>query len=369
MSTPTCMLSGEPITEANNSRAHIIPSALGGRLKPFDLLTEDANGELNDKVDLPLIRAFQPLMVWIGGSRDSGKTPPVRMKDENGRSYEVNFNEPLRLSKPEYKTEKTEEGVRIEITARTHKELRTLLGRVKKDFPDFDVEEAIQRHQLVSKPLEGFLHTQLQIGPNVTFPAAFAAASIFAAYHKQSPHHSFAEYVHAIDAEADRSTIPMPPETFFWHTARPWSVADAKAAHVIGFVGNASRQQAICCVEYFGVISVATLLPYAKTTDFTALYAVDVISGREVSGNIDAALFADTPWQATHALGDEALYADVQDRIAGFMEVARKRELSHAIGDVFDETFGPADGKALTNDDISALSENLAVLFARIVGR
>jgi hypothetical protein len=42
MSTPSsqadrkyCIVTGDEITDENDSKAHVIPSALGGRLKPF----------------------------------------------------------------------------------------------------------------------------------------------------------------------------------------------------------------------------------------------------------------------------------------------------------------------------------------------
>lgn len=368
MSTPVCILSGVPITADNDSRAHVIPSALGGRLKPMGLLTDDANGELNDKVDLPLIQAMQPLMVWLGGSRDSGKTPSIRMKDENGRAYEVNFNEPLRLSAPEFKMEETEEGARIEIAVRTTKELRTILGRVKKVYPTFDIEEAVQRHHVVREPLHGWLHKQLQIGPNVVFPAAFVAASIFAAHHKQARHPLFQSYVQGLDAEADRSTIAMPPDTFYWHTDEAWASIDAEVAHVVAFVGDAARQQAICCVDYFGVASVATVLPYAAATDFTSVYAVDVIEGGEAAATINAGVFANSPWRATHHLGDAALYTDVTDRFNRFMAIAQGRARSHALDALIEETLGPADGRPLTEDDIDKLSNKLASFIAGVAG-
>ncbi len=46
---PDCIITSEPITRENNSRAHVIPSALGGRLKPWDILSKDGNTLLGDK--------------------------------------------------------------------------------------------------------------------------------------------------------------------------------------------------------------------------------------------------------------------------------------------------------------------------------
>ncbi len=58
-----CILTGVDITEAakNDSEAHIIASALGGRLKPKGILSINGNNVLDRKVDNPHIKAVQPL--------------------------------------------------------------------------------------------------------------------------------------------------------------------------------------------------------------------------------------------------------------------------------------------------------------------
>src|SRR4051812_22937214 len=108
--TKTCLICGDPITCENDSRAHVIPSALGGRLKPKGLLSAYANGALNDAVDLPLIRAFEPIMSQLDGSRDRGTNPCVRMTNAAGRTYDVGFGKPLKPSSPEFSMDEQPDG-------------------------------------------------------------------------------------------------------------------------------------------------------------------------------------------------------------------------------------------------------------------
>ena len=86
-----CLLLDVPITRENNSRAHVIPSALGGRLKPWDILCRDANTRLGDTIDLALIEALHPLMSRLNGSRDPGANQPMTMTDASGTTYVVSF--------------------------------------------------------------------------------------------------------------------------------------------------------------------------------------------------------------------------------------------------------------------------------------
>ncbi len=93
MTENRCILLDVPLTAENDSGAHVIPSALGGRLKPKGILSDTANGDLNDKFDLPLVRAFAPFMALLGGSRDRGENQPIEMTDRAGNRYCVVYGE------------------------------------------------------------------------------------------------------------------------------------------------------------------------------------------------------------------------------------------------------------------------------------
>ncbi len=119
-----CIITDEVITKDNDSKAHVIPSALGWRLKPLGILCKNANTLIGDNIDLPLIQAFQSLMNLLNGSRDRGENRPTPMNDESGKVYIFRFGEPLSLAAPEY--EEVDKGPESHITikARNLKEAR-----------------------------------------------------------------------------------------------------------------------------------------------------------------------------------------------------------------------------------------------------
>ena len=145
-----CILTREKLTPASDSKAHVLPSALGGRLKSKGILSNAANEELNDKFDLPLVQKLHPFMALLGGSRDRGENQPVQMTDAEGKHYHILFGEPPKITQPEYERTETPEGTQYVIKVRSLKEARTLLGRVKKEHPDFNIEDALQ-HAAVQK--------------------------------------------------------------------------------------------------------------------------------------------------------------------------------------------------------------------------
>lgn len=356
--TKTCLLSGDPITSENDSRAHVIPSALGGRLKPKGLLSDDANGVLNDAVDLPLIRAFEPIMAQLDGSRDRGTDPSIRMTDAAGRTYDVEFGKTLKLSTPEFSMDEQPDGsVVVQVSTRTPKELRTLLGRVHARFPNFDIEAAMLQAAVTNTRASGKLHSRVQIGPAVTFPAAFVGASIFAAHRGFAAHPNLARYVASLDPRPE--PVPLPPDTFLWHQPT-WFEVDAEVSHVLILIGEPGAGRMLAFTEYFNIASVAVVLPYAGSERVRETYAVNILTGEEPNVTVDEAALAALPWVASHHLGDAALYTDMTTRISRIIGIAQERARSTAIDKVIEETVGPIDGRKLTLLEQQALHDRLA---------
>jgi hypothetical protein len=87
-----CVLFGAALSaegEFKDTLAHVIPSALGGRLKPSGILSTKANGVLNKWIDEPLIDMFGPgLSYFLDVSRDRGSSQQAILNDQNGDSWQ-----------------------------------------------------------------------------------------------------------------------------------------------------------------------------------------------------------------------------------------------------------------------------------------
>ena len=356
-----CILTGVEIKADNDSKAHVIPSALGGRLKPTGILSKDANTRIGDLIDLPLTTAFQPMMTLINGSRDRGRNQGVRMTDGNGRSYLLNFDQPIRATRPEYETTETEAGTQINISARDMSELRTLLGKVKKDYPNFDIEEGLRHARHVETWPDDYFHHQLQCGPGVVFPALFVAASVFAVHNGLDPHPALKSYVD--------SFIPaqpaLPPETFYFIPERQWIRASMEAGHVIGLVACPTRNQALVSIDIFNCTPVGIVLPYGGSVPFQASYGIDVATGKEVPVEIDTTVIHDLQWAATHALADQSLRNHFAAGISRLVSLSYRRIDAKEISDALSSAL-PGDGdREITDDDLVAVAKEIAAIIIR----
>jgi hypothetical protein len=349
--TKHCLITEEPITPENDTKAHVLPSAVGGRLRPRGILSKNGNNLLGDKIDLPLIQAFQSLMNLLNGSRDRGQNRPTPMTDESGKVFIFKFGEPLSLAQPEYNEAEVDGNTHIVIKARNLKEVRTLLGRAKARYPGFDIDVAMAHAVLEHQWPDGMLHHQLQFGPNAVFPAIFVAASIFAASHGHKPHPQLKTYVRSFDADHPA----LPPDTFYFMPAKRWISTSAEVAHIFTLIGDAAAGRMLVYVELFSFVCIGVLLPFDGTQDVCETYAVDVLTGQEVPVSIDQGVVRSIPWAATHQLGDASLLAFTKTKLEELVRLAQRREWTAVLDQIINRAFGPANGRRLMPRDYAKL--------------
>lgn len=325
----SCIITGEKLTPENDSKAHVMPSALGWRFKPKGIVSRNGNTEIGDKIDLPMITSFQPIATMLNVSRDRGANQPITVTDEKGRGYVVAFAEPLKLVKPDYLSEPAADGGRsIRIEARTMKELRQLLGRAAKEIPELDIDEALAHAVKAQEWPEGMLHSEVQIGPASVWPSLFVGASIFAASQGCDVHPGLGKYVKAFDPDEPE----LPPDTFYFAPEVPWLAKGDAISHVVVLITDAARQRSLVYLEAFSTIGVGVVLPYSGSEEKTAVESVDVLSGARVEVAVDAARVRALDWVATHKLSDTSFMKLQERAITRLIETGQRlaSEAAHA---------------------------------------
>lgn len=361
---PTCILKGIEITPENDSKAHVIPSALGGTLKPRAILCQEANAELNNKFDYLLIRSLHPIMALLGGVPDRGIVQPTKMLDANGKEVLVVFGESITLGAPEFSEAEDLDGTkRYSIKARTMKEARTLLGRVKKTHPFIQVDDVMAQASVVHTYLSRPLTAKLEIGPASTFPAIFSMAAIYSTHCGVQPHPDFNAYVSSFpeDSEGTDAKIPMPPDTFYWLPSPPPFEDSEAITHRMFLVACPSKGEVLFYVELFNLICVGVKFPYSGTARLSRTYGVDVIAGTEIQPVVDESSVFKSTWAATHQLSDNALDTQIESRMARILKVAHGRSQAHEINRIIAEEIGI---KGTTSAAIGRVSERLASMLA-----
>jgi hypothetical protein len=371
MTIKQCILTGVDLTPDVDSKAHVIPSALGGTLKPLGILSQEANTILNDKVDFPLIKALTPIMGLIGGVPDRSEPQAVNMYTEDGKLMRVAFGKAIQLGAPEFKEEETEKGTVYQIAVRTMKEARTMLGRVKKKHPNFDIEAALAHAVMTESFVEGQLNIKLQFGPISVFPAIFAMAAVFATLHGVAPHPEFVSYINAFEPP-DLGILagapiphnsPLPPDTFYWMPSpSPMPPApDDAVTHIVALVADPKRKRALVYAELFNLVCVGVSFPYDGDDLVTGKYGLNVLTGEVVDFTFDVDAVRALDWEATHTLGEPALFADTQARTSHLIGMAQTRSEMHEVLRIAQQVLGrPIESAPITPEEIGKIAQALA---------
>jgi hypothetical protein len=364
MTTKKCILTDEPLSKENDSRAHIIPSALGGNIKPKGILSEKANSILNEKFDKPLIKALTPFMAHLGAIPDRGDVQPTKMSDKFGDEYFMNFGQPLKPTKPKLiKIQQSADKTVYEIESRTRKEAKNLIGKIKKNHPeiDIDIDSVVKNLQYKDTPVDGPLHQKLNLGPNIFFPSFFVMASLFAASNDMPIHPNFKLFVNDFDpttllddSDLTSKKATIPPDTFYWIYPFEWFQVSSEVSHILILFGDSVRKKSIFYAELFNLPGVAVILPYDKASDVIYSYGIDVCNGEKIKIDLDVATFKSMEWESTHPweIGKlDDFFSIAKNKVDNVIGIAQKRAAIHEINSLLEKKIGKIDNNQISSPE------------------
>lgn len=77
-----CYLCGQTLTDCNSSEEHIIPNAIGGKLKA-KILCKDCNSKFGNTIDSKLAESLLSFSNWLNVDRTRGQTPDLNCTVDN----------------------------------------------------------------------------------------------------------------------------------------------------------------------------------------------------------------------------------------------------------------------------------------------
>jgi hypothetical protein len=174
-----CRGCGAPLTDSNDSEAHIIPNALGGRLKPKGIICRECNTELDRIADNALVQAFGSWPTLLNVPRDRGSHPDKDVSTQNGKRVRIAPEGTLTRVDPMYTVTEIDEGHKVEIGAGVMKTVRQLLQRAANRFPQIDVEQALQHARTVGIDDGDALKMRLDYSPRAIFGGIVSALWLY----------------------------------------------------------------------------------------------------------------------------------------------------------------------------------------------
>jgi hypothetical protein len=329
----TCNGCGVDLTPENESDAHIIPNALGGRLAPRGLICRDCNTLLDRLADNPLIVSFGSWPTLIDVPRDRGKNPPVEINTADGQRIRLEADGTRSLIEVIYDVAPVEGGHKVTLGANNWKVVRQLIKKAVKEFPQLDRAAAEAHAQRSQIPPSAPWIIQTNFAPSNVFPGAFAAFWLFF-LHKTG--HTLAPWVRALEVmENLRSGGTF---RYLPNGLPGLQGPDIPISHRIVLRSVSATGQLIGYLEILGALRIGGLLATggSRTKAIEFIYVADVFAKTDRSSefSIDSAAFESVDWN-TIGLGYidadmEALREHIRQSQAPLQRVWEEREAEHS---------------------------------------
>lgn len=277
MCTNRCFVCGEPLTEINKSKEHILLNSAGGKLKSYEIMCSVCNGKLGSEPDNELAQQLRPVANHLGVKRDNGKNPSIPAVGSNGQKYDILDGGKPTLGEPIVEFDSASGKMHIE--AADVSQARTALWKFKKEHPEYsiDVEKILSGFQRKTAYLEDSLSYNVNWGGELAFRSLVKTALDYYAYKKHDRKH----IIHLLNyllGKEEMSIVKM-----YYPDESPFEFVKDEVLNIIHIVGDDKSKTLFAYVTYLSCFSCVILLSdHYQGESFIETYAHDVMSHKEV---------------------------------------------------------------------------------------
>lgn len=278
----SCIVCGKEEAETGPlTDTHLIPNALGGRIKP-KIACESCNGLLNSVADAGLTQSLSSFAKQINVRRDRWDHPPIKAEGTSGEQYHL---EPGTFAPTLAKSHSSvllqpDGSVAIDIKAPDERTALNELYRLRKLHNlDFDPTQILAGYSAVSEPV-GAVKIGVEIGPKNVFAGALACMWLFASWKEGNG-------ITSRDALEERLTNAASDSAIWYYDAQPWLLGLLPTySHRILVKSHTATQQLIGYVSYFDIVTIGAVLATNYSASTEALYVYDLMEGKELGDSL-----------------------------------------------------------------------------------
>lgn len=311
MTAPTCYRCNTTIADDNSSLEHILPNALGGRLKSRALLCKLCNSECGDTIDAALINQLMPLANALNIERERGEVPPVRVTLASGEQMRRDADGNMWPYDARPVVTENDGCAEFSIAGPSIKQTRKHVEGLKRKYPKLDVDAVMATARETTTPVN--TGTTFEFPPLGGADAFRAVVKIAVGYYllRGGSPDRIREAISTVVTDA----LPPVSRVGLLYAIDPIPARDnAVVTHVIALVTREDgRLQAY--VELFSAFRfVVNLADTYSGPAIHTVYCYDVLARREVG--IDEASLLDAPWTPEEYWDPDALGNGLEPVIA-----------------------------------------------------
>jgi len=355
MTDGACLICECALTAAKDSEEHVIPNAIGGRWKMRGILCRSCNNTSGVTWDAALAAQLQALCLMFAISRERRQTPPMKVKTTAGEQLLIQSDGRLASARPACEVEETAEGLTINISGRSRREIRKALLGTKRKYPLLDIERLLAETKSSSSyPTGAIRHSFVfggdQAGRSIVKTAlALAHSAGIPGSHCQVA----LDYIRNVEAS---------PCFGYFYERDPLRQRPPKTPlHCVSIAANPDSGLVVGYVEYFGVYRVVCHLGDGYVGErIDKTYALDPRTGQKLDLCAALNFSADELHNICH---DGGLPDGAIDAFNVMLPVALERqfdaERQRVVADAVRHGFancGAQEGDILTEQHLEKLS-------------
>lgn len=352
-----CSLCGVKLIESNDSDEHLLPNAIGGRLKVRGFVCKDCNNETGESWDAELARQLNPLSLILGIKRDRKRVPSQDFPTIGGENLTMHADGSFSPSVPVFSKKKVDEGFEVNLIARSVKEARQMLKGVARKHPRLNVEKVLSEAKEVSSYSNDPLQVSLNFGGPLAGRSVVKSALCLAV--KSGVDSRLCglanDYLLKEDAEAcfgyyyERDLVRNRPKD--------------KVIHCVAVEGCQKSNLLLGYVELYSVYKMVVCLSNSyQGKDFSKSYAINPVEGEMENVKVDLKF----EWNEVKEIYEYKKYSvenarQCFDKVIGMAmqrrhEEERDRVLSSAVEYAF-KNCGAEEGEVLERDHLAKVAD------------
>lgn len=351
-----CVLCADVLTVANDSEEHVIPNSIGGRKKVKGFICRICNSFCGEAWDSILAKQLNPLNLLFKVTRQRGNSPAQNFKTIDGNEIRLNSDSSLGLLKPSLQKNQANGKAKIRVSARSSKELRTMLKGLKRKNPTLDIEECVKNAKEQPFYLEALLNMSLSFGGQEVGKSLIKSTLALAFLNGINPNVCGNALRHL------RNDVAETNFGFFYDSDVILNRPQDKIFHCVAICGETKNKLLLGYIEYFGIYRMMVCLSDSYDgPNVSDIYAIDPASGVEVELQFEISL---TREELPALLCGGKTSLDTMNKAFNIpLMVARKnnieREKNRVVEDATEYAFkncGIAYGERMTKEHVEKLT-------------
>lgn len=294
-----CYGCNERLTVSNNSEAHVIPNALGGRLAPKNIICKSCNGKLDKLADNNLVKAFHAWPTLLQIPRQRFRHASFKTDTDNGNQVKINSDASLQKLGVEYEKTEIEGGHKLHLSASNEKTLVQLIQRARKDFPQLNAysDEEIKEHFRIGQlPDDERIKVSIDMYPEAIFGGCATALWLFMIHktkHAPMNWEGLLNYIHY---------CKIGNNLRYYTEGLPGLVGpDIQLGHKLVLRSIPETGELVAYIEILNILKVGCIFAKSpkKGTSIEHIYAYDLSLKKDRSDefSIDDEAFKIQPWK------------------------------------------------------------------------